>query len=228
MGVLRGLIVGKIAWFPLFLLFILVAIAAPSIVNPILHWYEAQVSGSYCRNNSTLPIVVLGGGIDGRAKNAAQIYYLKSSTTVRVFAGVEMMKQSDMSMMYLSGGVFKSVAESSVMGNLAMALGIPESRITLDSRSNSTYENSLEISRLLLENKEGRNVRLVTSAVHMFRAKQVFERQGIVVCPVPVHFQALESVSPFAIFPQTSVLKKSASLLHELAGLVYYYVSGKL
>lgn len=214
--------------FPVLLLLILMILASPAVVNPLLVMYENQTALVSCANDSSLPIVVLGGGVDGRATKSSELQYLSAASFARSIETERLAKSSPHSRVYLAGGIYRNVAESRLMGHMLVKMGVHPNRLLFDDVSRNTYENALEIRRLLKSNNENRPARLVTSAVHMLRAKAVFESAGVEVCPVPVDFQGLVNVPAFAVIPQTSALQKTADLLHELLGWGYYKASGKL
>ena len=76
----------------------------------------------------------------------------------------------------------RSVAH--VMGDFMVALGVPREAITLEERSQSTRENAL-MTAPLLRDMPGTKV-LLTSDIHMRRARAAFARAGLQTVPAPV------------------------------------------
>ena len=68
---------------------------------------------------------------------------------------------------------------------------------------------------------------LVTSASHMYRSVRIFEKQGINVIPVPVDYQTANSLS-WTNFDLTGGAQNWNTLLHELVGLLAYWITGKI
>ncbi len=218
----------KRMYFPLILLLILLLIAAPVVVNPTLGYLETRVENEACQADASLPIVILGGGIDGRSKDAGDIHYIKSATYARIVEGVRLAELYPTADIYLAGGVYRKVAESRLMASLLKKMGVSQAKLFLDLNSKNTFENAQEVVILINANKGKFSIRLVTSAVHMLRAKRVFEKTGFVVCPQSVDYQALEEMPFFAILPQSAALRKTALILHEMIGLGYYTVTDKI
>ena len=89
----------------------------------------------------------------------------------------------------------------------------------------NTAEEAVAIARLL----PGRpRILLVTSAFHMRRAQRLFERQGLVVQPFPVDFQARGAWAgplwrdPSQWLPSARALDDSSRALRELLGRLVY------
>jgi uncharacterized SAM-binding protein YcdF (DUF218 family) len=207
---------------PSSLLIVLMLVSSPAIVNPVLSHYENKLHSDACKNDTSLPIVLLGGGIDGRATDDKEVHFLKHASYVRSVRAAQLSLSSPQAILYLAGGVYAKVAESEVMASLLKMLGVMETRMRLDKNSLNTFENAMEVSRLMKKDKQQGTVRLVTSALHMPRAAAVFRRVGVRVCPVPVDYQAIQNVPFYTLVPQSTVLVKSSLLLHEVIGTIYY------
>lgn len=214
--------------FPVFLLLLLILISAPTVVNPLLNAYETNLAGYECDKAEGLPIVVLGGGVDGRAQSADQIEYMKPATFDRVVGAYRLAEQFPSSDIYLSGGEYRKVAESKMMAHFMGKLGVDPSRVFLDEVSRNTFENAVEVRQLLEARQIPPTVLLVTSAVHMYRASASFRSMGVEVCPAAVGYLGLQNVPVFALLPQSTALRKTAALLHEVIGWGYYKATGRL
>lgn len=107
----------------------------------------------------------------------------------------------------------------------AQHLGIPASAMASTPPVVNTAEEAVAIARLL----PGRpRILLVTSAFHMRRAQRLFERQGLVVQPFPVDFQARGAWAgplwrdPSQWLPSARALDDSSRALRELLGRLVY------
>jgi uncharacterized SAM-binding protein YcdF (DUF218 family) len=116
-------------------------------------------------------------------------------------------------------------------------MGVPASAIIQESDSFNTYENAVNV-RKILETRGIRRVLLVTSAMHMPRSLLIFKHQGIAAIPAPTDFlitdndlQELQS-SPQAILlnllPDAERLHKFTRALKEYVGLLVYRLRGWL
>ena len=209
---------------------LLLMVSAPAIVNPLIASYEAIYPEQSCAASEVLPIVLLGGGVDGRATSPEQIAYLHSAGYKRTVKASDLALASPDAPVYVSGGIYRDVAEAEVMAHLLRRLGVPSAQLRLETESANTFENAKLVAKLMGEEVDGeaRTIRLVTSAVHMPRAAAVFEAVGLRVCAVPAEYVGLKQVPWMALLPQSSALVKTAAFSHELIGWVFYKLSGRL
>ena len=120
------------------------------------------------------------------------------------------------------------VAESKMMAYFLGKLDVDPARVILDDVSRNTFENAYEVKQLLDAREIKPTVLLVTSAVHMYRASSSFRSMGVDVCPAAVGYLGLRDVPAFALLPQSTALRKTSALLHEVIGWGYYKATGKL
>ena len=90
--------------------------------------------------------------------------------------------------------------------------------MVLESGSGNTYENAIQ-TRALLQAQGVEEIVLVTSALHMRRARRAFEAAGFTVHPAPTDYEVIEM--PFdvlRIVPDAGALEGSARAFKELVG----------
>lgn len=220
---LRLIMAAQLSVVVLFLL-----LSAPAVINPLMAQMENQYAVSECSFDNDLPIVVLAGGIDARAIDRNQIEYLKHATYVRTVQATQFVKPDYQGYVYLLGGVTRKVSESEMMEQLIISLGVKASQVITEKISRTTYQSALQTVLLFKESRQDKAIRLVTSAVHMPRAVATYKALGFDVCAVPVHYQALHDVSWITLWPQTSALNKTESVIHEVIGLLAYRLTGKI
>lgn len=131
----------------------------------------------------------------------------------------------------VSGGVTgkrRRVVLAEVMQRALVQQGVPPSMIWVEGRSQSTYENAA-YSADILRAKGIRRVALVTEAYHMLRAEKAFRRQSLIVVPAPCAYYSVLFTWDFAqLIPAGRHLTRNELAIHELAGLLWYRLSGKL
>ena len=152
-------------------------------------------------------IVVLCGGCRFNGQ-------LNEASCARVEHGVHLFQQGLAPRLILSGGRWAPHRPTCAprMKALALSLGMPPEPIIVEDRSTSTAENAREVTRLLRADGTS-SILLVTSPLHMRRAKLCFERQGIDV-----------SCAPTLRMSHGGLLAKE--VLHEYLGLAYYRAHG--
>lgn len=159
----------------------------------------------------------------------------------RVLYAAQLYQQNKSPLVIVSGGRIswrgKGGSESADMATILSQMGVPASAIIQDPDSFNTYENAVNV-RKILETRGIRRVLLVTSAMHMPRSLLIFKHQGIAVIPAPTDFlvtendlQELQS-SPQAILlnllPDAERLHKFTRALKEYLGLLVYRLRGWL
>lgn len=158
-------------------------------------------------------IVVLSGGryLDGSLNEAA---LERTVTAVRLY------RQGLAPRLLFTGGPCCGRSASSLMAALATALGVPSSSILVEEQSLRTRDSAIRSTALF--RAEGiRTALLVTSSLHVLRAKLAFEAAGVSVYPVRASEKDLSRVSSAA--ERISLLQDA---LHEYIGLAFYRMRG--
>lgn len=184
-------------------------------------------------------IVLLGGGTEPGD-------YPRPTTEVnsagdRVLYAAKLYRDGAAPAILVSGGNlnFSSARGSTPaeeMIELLTQLGVPAEAIWQQDQSQNTYEDALYSAELLKE-KEITEVILVTSAMHMPRAKALFEKQGISVIAAPTDFTITEQnwQSVFQpsfgelvinLLPNASALDLTTTVIKEYLGLLVYSLRG--
>ncbi len=201
--------------------------SAPRIVNPMLLHYENQYQAQPdCL--AARPIVLLGGGVDSRVKSKEQVEHMGHRTFVRATAANELAKTFIDVPVIVAGGALRTITEAEILRHYLLDLGIPSARIHEESTSQNTFENARNVRALIEQREFDLHINLITSALHMKRAKAVFEKQGLTVCPVAVDRHGIENVPNYAMWPQITALQKFDLLLHEQIGWWAYRIKGRL
>lgn len=188
---------------------------------PASNWLVSQVEQEFpFQDLSALPsapaMVVLGGGIHP-PRSAVTPPNLESSAD-RVWYAAQLYHAGKSPLLVLSGGSVTSVeTEADAMREFLRDLGVPDSALLLEGRSRTTRENAI-YSAELLRSRGIRRVLLVTSALHMHRAKKLFEQQGIEVDPAPTDHEARPLSSWQRVLPDAGALEGSGHAIKELVG----------
>jgi len=118
------------------------------------------------------------------------------------------------------GASYGNTAVAELMAAYAQAQGVPPAAMRVDNQSDDTWENAHHAARL--SPPLPRRIVLVTSLIHMQRAKRAFDSAGFEVCPMGTDRRRLPSRLPWALVPRTSALANAEVSLHEWMGLAYY------
>ena len=109
-----------------------------------------------------------------------------------------------------------------------IASGVPDVMVSVENRSGDTHQNAVETARLLLP-KGMRRIALVTEAYHMPRAERTFRKQGFEIVRAACCYRTLEERTLVEfLLPQEWAIRVSSQTLHEVTGLVWYKLSGRI
>lgn len=164
-------------------------------------------------------VVVLGGGVSPAGHG--DLYPNLESAADRVWHAARLFHASRAPLVLLSGGSdpeYSSHSEAEAMRQFIVDLGVPAQAIILEQRSRNTADNA-RYSAALLEEQGVSTILLVTSALHMPRARALFEAQGLVVIPVATDHEAHSRPLWRNLLPDTAALDGSGRAIKEIVGL---------
>ena len=182
-------------------------------------------------------IIILGGAIEGGEiavdRGEISIY----SAAERVTKAFELIrKYPDLPFIFsgFSGRLSpKGISEADAFKQLVAEQGLPDKNAHYENQSRNTYENALLMKSMILElGDKGANAPpkpwlLITSASHMCRSVKIFQKQGILVIPVPVDYQTGNRLH-WGSFDLLEGAKQWNNFLHEAIGLLAYWITGKI
>ena len=175
-------------------------------------------------------IIVLGGALDQDLTLARKQPTL-TSLAATLTTGVALARRFPNARLIFTGGTGglspDEAPEATGVRELWLSLGVPEDRMTFESKSRNTLENAIN-TRALLDPKPDQTWVLVTSAWHMPRAMGIFRRAGYKVTAYPVDYRTFGDSRDFLLartgLDQITMLEYA---VHEWIGLVAYHLTGK-
>jgi len=181
------------------------------------------INNKSLENFSAQAIVILGGGLRAPAREYAQKIALKDNTLARVRYGAILAKQTHLPLLVSGGIVLDSElpSEAKVMSDVLN----DEFHQTVrwqEHRSRNTAENARYTQEIL--HKEGiQRILLVTHALHMRRAVEQFEQQGLQVLAAPTEFlSGSGKIDVFSFLPSAKALEHNSLVIHEIIGRAWY------
>ncbi len=161
--------------------------------------------------------------VDERPRRCDAIVILSGETVPRVAKGVELYKEGYAGLIIMSGGgrPTSKLTDADLMLMEAVDLGVPPSVVLLENKSESTYDNAVNVKKIILE-RDIKSFLLVTSNYHTRRAKYIF---GRVLKGTGVEFVTVSAPDPK--FSPSSWWKKhegQQKALTELANMVVYRI----
>jgi len=180
-------------------------------LTPVDRWWARQLAGEWNDPKGDTLIVLGGSALEDGTMGLNS--YWRAVYAARAFP-------EGFQRIVISGGAQPgSSAVASGMRDFLMAKGIPSSAITVETDSHNTRENAVNVSKLLAA-QSGVHV-LMTSDLHMFRARRAFKKAGLAVLPRPF---------PDAIKRYSSCVSCRWDVFLELnlesAKILYYFMRG--
>jgi uncharacterized SAM-binding protein YcdF (DUF218 family) len=186
-------------------------------------------------------IVLLGGGTE--SGEAPRPMTEVNSAGDRVLYAAQLYHDGAAPIILASGGNVsfsdaRSTTPAEEMTDILLLTNVPAEAIWQQDQSQNTYEDAV-YSAALLEQQGIDSIILVTSAMHMPRAKALFEAQGLNVTPAPADFTVTQhnwqttfrpGIDEFFIYllPNASALGLTTNVLKEYLGLLVYGLRGWL
>jgi uncharacterized SAM-binding protein YcdF (DUF218 family) len=196
-----------------------VLLMTPWGANQLVRMLESQWQGATCTAFSQAPIVLLTGGLDRQAADSRDFSALTPVSARRAWGLIRTGTLAGASDIWVTGGIpTGQVSESELLAQLLQAMGVPTTRIHLEQHARNTQENARHLAQLV----PGKRIVLVTSALHMTRAREIFSTAGFDICPLAVDPIYVAPGGLGYYLPQSSALIKSEKALHEWVGLMAF------
>lgn len=197
-------------------------------------WFVNQCYKAYETPQTTLKktyqwCIILGGGMMRSGEG-----YRTGETADRFVQPLLLYKQGLVKKLLITGGnvnikglKIDDTQESKKVKEVLIAMGVAEKDIYLEENARNTHENATYTKKMLAPYLAEEMV-LVTSAMHMPRAKACYIREGIKVVVYPADIKKKDTPSGILdlVIPQERNLSKFAELIREMAGFVIYKVVG--
>ena len=192
----------------------------------------------YAKNWQPPPVVINTGiayscGIvpGGFASPGADENGYFNSTSDRFIQVVKLYKLGNIKHILISGGNGKvditTFREGAWVKTELTAMGIPDSVIFVEDRSNNTSDNAVYAKQILDSLQLRPPYLLITSAHHVPRASLLFKNAGISIVPFPCSYIAGRGdFSISSLLPRISALSAWNIYLKETAGYLWYYLQG--
>jgi len=125
--------------------------------------------------------------------------------------------------------LFSGAGEALGMKQFLVDLGVPPSKIILESESKNTYQNGLFV-RERLKTLKAKRVILVTSAWHLRRSVMTFKKMGVEVIPAGTDYEALTAAATqtpsmmLYYLPNPDTLNKNSMMAKEFLGYWAYWL----
>ena len=173
--------------------------------------------------------IILGGGMMRSGEG-----YRTGETADRFVQPLLLYKKGLVKKLIITGGnvnikglKIDDTQESKKVKEVLIAMGVAEKDIYLEEDARNTHENAV-YTKKMLKPFLAEKILLVTSAMHMPRAKACYLKEGFLVDDYPADIKKKDTPTGILdqIMPQERNLSKFAELIREIAGYVIYKIVG--
>ena len=199
--------------------------------SALLDWYAKKWQPAPQKINSAIVyscgIIPGGFGSPGPDDNG---YF--NATSDRFIQALKLYKAGEIKYILISGGngkkEDKSFREAAWAKGEFISVGVPDSAVFVEDRSNNTMDNAFYAKKILDSLKLKPPYLLITSAYHIPRARLLFENAGVKVDEFPCnYFSGNSRITLSSFIPHFAVLFEWDLYLKEAAGYLYYCSKGK-
>lgn len=217
-------------WFRWGALVLFILFANRGLINLVYKWME-PAPFSQDKISTPYPYGVLLGGGFARFNPDLPDRILFRDHVNRLTESMELFQSGKIKRLILSGGdgtlATKKEIESLNIRTFLVENNWPDSSILVESTSRNTFENARNVKYILDSLQVNDPVLLITSAMHMARAKGCFDKQGIPTVEYPADYRQRSHCgwSEF-LFPDISCLDEWQAILKEWIGMLAYRIKG--
>ena len=213
-----------------FLLILFLFFGYTPLSNFLLNKLEDFIKPSKYPVQQLKGIVVLGGSFNSGLQSKERNEVLLNSSAERLTKVLEIYNKNPKILILFSGfsGELKPQgwSESDMAKKFFLEQGVRSDNLIFENKSRNTFEN-IHYSKDIIKNYKG-TWGLITSASHMPRSYFGFKRQGLILEPIIVDFKTGTSSIFWISFNIGSGLSNWSTLLHEVVGISYYKITGKI
>ena len=175
-------------------------------------------------------IVVLGGSFNSGLQSKERNEVSLNSSAERLTKVLEIYNKNQKLLILFSGfsNELKPQGwnESDMAKKFLLEQGVRLENLIFENKSRNTFENII-YSKDIIKNNKG-TWGLVTSASHMPRSYFGFKKQGLILEPISVDYRTGTSSIFWINFDIKKGLENWNIILHEVVGIFYYKITGKI
>lgn len=149
----------------------------------------------------------------------------------RIWSSCKLLSRDKVERLIISGGhgsLVEAYSEAYLLRKDLIEMGYSPERIIAEGTSLNTFQNAVN-TKLILDSIGVSKVLLITSALHMKRAKAIFEKQGIEVVPFSTDPYTGSTIPWYQwLYPQMHSFDLWSQYLHEVVGYWVYSWKGYL
>jgi len=188
--------------------------------NFLVRLISLDQSDEICTSNVA---VLLPSGMSRFTLDNKDFGAMTLETLNRVHAARRWLESGDNRKLIITGT--ETNREVSILAEYLRQLGVDSKTIEIENNSNTTYKSALNVKKLIDIDKR---MVLITSQIHMRRAKMTFEKAGYAICPLVSHTQLINVKGFKAMLPEAQAIIKSEKVIHEFIGIIWYWKTDRI
>ena len=213
-----------------FLLILFLFFGYTPLSNFLLNKIEDFIKPSKYPAQQLTGVIILGGPFDLESESKERNEVLLNSSAERLTKALEIYKKNPRLLILFSGASNKikpiGWSESDMAKKFFLEQGVRSENLIFENKSRNTFENII-YSKDIIKNNKG-TWGLITSAYHIPRSYFAFKKQGLVLEPISVDYRTGTSSIFWINFNIKKGLENWNIILHEVVGISYYKITGKI
>ena len=217
-------------FFAKFLLILFLFFGYTPFSNFLLNKIEDFIKPSKYPVQQLTGVIILGGSFDLYLESKERNEVLLNSTAERITKALEIYNKNPKILILYSGATdtYKSskLANNRIPEKFFLSVGVKSGNIIHENQSRNTFEN-VKYSKDIIASNKG-TWGLITSASHMPRCYFGFKKEGLILEPISVDYRTGVSSLFWMDFDIKKGLQNWNIILHEVVGIFYYKITGKI
>ncbi len=199
------------------------------ITDEFVRAYEER-NQTYSELTEKYDVAIVLGGFSSYDESQEQVQF--HSATDRLMAGIKLYKTGRAKKLMIVSGSGQIMnpeeKEAAFIKDYLLSIGIPNRDLIIESESKNTRENAVFATKILNEKYPNGKYILITSAIHMPRAKRCFQQTELTLTPFSVDHQAgpRKYIFDHLFIPNLDSLRRWTFLIKEWAGFIVYKLNG--
>ena len=217
-------------FFAKFLLILFLFFGYTPLSNFLLNKLEDFIKPSKYPVQQLTGIIVLGGSFNQELESKERNEVSLNELAERATKALEIYKKNSKILILFSGysNKIKPIgwSESDMAKKFFLEQGVKSENLIFENKSRNTYEN-VQYSKDIIRGYKG-SWGLVTSAFHMPRSYFLFKRENLILEPISVDYRTGTGPIFWINFDIKKGLENWNIILHEVVGISYYRITGKI
>jgi uncharacterized SAM-binding protein YcdF (DUF218 family) len=217
-------------FFAKFLLILFLFFGYTPLSNFLLNKIEDFIKPSKYPVQQLKGVIVLGGsfniGLQPKERNEVSL----NSSAERLTKVLEIYNKNSKVLILFTGFSAQlkpqGWSESDMAKKFFLEQGVRSENLIFENQSRNTFEN-ISYSKDIIRNNKG-TWGLITSASHMPRSYFGFKKQGLILEPIIADYRTGTSSIFWINFDIKKGLENWNIILHEVVGIFYYKITGKI